>query len=163
MIIYVVGPSRAGKSTLIGLIRDRFKKVSFVDLDYENNIAVEALRDTGTPDSGWEGRWSRDQATIQKIEEEGKDAVVDVGAGSLQTETARQYFTNHLNDLILVTASWDAMLARHPGRSPEEFKQTEFSSGHEELYGKILKRVDTTSSSTEVSSRELAKFLSERF
>jgi shikimate kinase len=145
MFIFLIGPSRAGKTTLSKKVAGQFPDVGLVNLDDEVNKAERQLREQGVTDLGaWQGRWERSLASFRNADSNQKLVIFDVGAGSLQTDAAFQYFGQRLSSVVLVTASFETILRRHPGRDPNELRQTEFDARHLSLYGKITKIIDTS-------------------
>jgi shikimate kinase len=164
MITFLIGPSRAGKSTLSNQIADQFPNIIFMNLDDEVKKIEDRLRNSGVNNlGGWPGRWERSLVIFNEADREGKDVVVDVGAGSLQTPMAFQYFDGHLGDLILITAPFATILARHPGRNEDELRRTEFSSPHILLHTKIVRAVDTSTLSEKQASEILSEYLKKSY
>lgn len=77
MIIFVVGPSGAGKTELIRLARLEIQS-ELLDLDIEENKSKEQEWS-----DGWGGRrWTRDRRRIEAAERGSAGVtIVDVGAG----------------------------------------------------------------------------------
>jgi len=132
MLIFLVGPSRAGKSALIRTLAAR-RSVKIADLD-----AFENDKRSNQKIGGWEGRWQRGLELLNALETNDRPDVltlVDVGAGSLQTKEGLEYFCRRAMRSILVWAPFEVLRERHVGRNPDELRQTEFSAGHQILYG----------------------------
>lgn len=127
MLIFVVGPSRGGKSTLIARVRPEFAKFILLDLDVEEERAVSSIRATGEDPGGWDGRWSRNLALLREVDVGAGHVLVDVGAGSLQTKEGRRFFIDRRSRTIAIVAPWEVVLARHQGRNADEFRRTEYS------------------------------------
>jgi shikimate kinase len=161
MITFLIGPSRAGKSTLSRAISAQFPEIAFIDLDLRVNEMETQL--ATPPNDGWPGRWNRSIAIFDEAEQNHKDVVMDVGAGSLQTPEAFEYFGRCLSNLILISAPFDAILARHPNRKPEELLGTEFSQLHNALHARIARRIDTSELSQEEAAGVLSSFLREAY
>ena len=134
MMIFVVGPSRAGKTTLIERVLSEFAEVRLLDLDAEEIRSVNLIRARGGDPGGWEERWHRNLESIGREQAVGGDLIVDVGAGSLQTEEGRSFFIARRDAMIAVTAPWQLVHRRHPGRDAVEFRQTEYSANREQVY-----------------------------
>jgi shikimate kinase len=156
MLTFVVGPSRAGKSTLVKKTAGRFPSTAFVNLDHE----IAQLGDQETAGlGGWEGRWQQSRAIFDRTGTDAKDVVIDVGAGSLQTPKAFHYFGQHVSDIILIWAPFEAILSRHPGRDPEDLRRLEFSDAHKTLYDAIDRRINTAELNVGNAARMLAEHL----
>lgn len=123
MIIFVVGPSRGGKTTLVRRVLPEFSTLQLLDLDAEEDRRVPLIQAKGGDAGGWEGRWRRNLECLQLTEASGVDFIVDVGAGSLQTADGRRFFVERGQFAIGVVAPWELILRRHPGRNREEFRQ----------------------------------------
>jgi predicted kinase len=70
-MIFVVGPSRGGKSTLVSAVAPEFPALRVLDLD------AEEKDQTG----GWEDRWHRNLECLRQAEASpsSMDLIVDVG------------------------------------------------------------------------------------
>jgi shikimate kinase len=135
MLCFVVGPSRAGKTTLIRRFLTTRSHVDLLDLDEEENRIVGQNRSGHASAGGWEGRWLRDEARL--LAARGRTdrlTIVDVGAGSLQTPQGRQYFLDRRKNCLAVLAPEDVVLARHPGRDAQQFHDTEYSIERQAVY-----------------------------
>ena len=158
MLVFFVGPSKVGKTTLLRGLMPYFQGATLIDLDKEENAAVSRLQKAGIDPGGWAGRWNRCRSVLDKVEQEqraiGDLAFVDVGAGCLQTEAALQYFHSHSRTTILMIASFETILSRHKGRDREDLRRIEFSDQHMSLY-KELWSVDTGRLSLEVAAEEI--------
>jgi shikimate kinase len=161
MITFLIGPSHAGKSTLSRAIADQFPGIAFVDLDLKIN-EVEAQLPVH-PVDGWPGRWKRCIAIFDNVERNHAHVVMDVGAGSLQTLEAFDYFVRHLDQLILISAPFEAILARHDGRDPRELLSAEFSASHNALHTRISRAIDTSKLSKEQAAAVLSTFLTDAY
>ena len=159
MSVFLIGPSRAGKTTLSKKAVGQFVDVGLVNLDDEVNKVERQLREQGVTDLGaWQGRWHRSLTIFEKAYSKQK-IIFDVGAGSLQTDAAFQYFRERLRNVILITASFQTILGRHPGRDHNELRQTEFDARHLSLYRKITKIIDTSALSEEQCTEALRVYL----
>jgi shikimate kinase len=161
MMAFLIGPSHAGKSTLARAVATQFPEIVFVNLDLRVNDLESKLPKPLT--DGWPGRWRRSIVVFEEAEWNNMNTVMDVGAGSLQTPDAFEYFDRRLNDLILISAPFEAILARHAGRNAEELRRTEFSSAHLALYSRITNSIDTSQLSEEGSAAQLSSFLRRAF
>jgi hypothetical protein len=105
---------------------------------------------------GWEERWTRDWGRLSRTEEQYQNecAVVDVGAGSLQTAAGRAYFMSRCRSTVAIVPPQSVALSRHPGRRPTEFRETEYSAERQAVYSAARFQIDS-SSDIEQSSREL--------
>ena len=156
MIIFVVGPSRGGKTTLLSRVLPGFSALQLLDLDAEEN----RIQGNGGGAEGWEGRWRRNLGCLRRLEASGGDFIVDVGAGSLQTAEGRRFFVQRGQFAIAVVAPWALVLSRHPGRNQEEFRQTEYSQEREQVYQAARFRVDSNTC-VEESARKFQTALHE--
>jgi shikimate kinase len=135
MLLVLVGPSRAGKSTLGRKIAEQFSEIQFFDLDQ----LVESRRDrelrAGVADAGWTQFWERSRLELDVLQQLSlnRTVLVAVGAGSLQTQMGRDYVACS-KSVITVTASFETILSRHPGRSVDELHSTEFSPERQAVY-----------------------------
>ena len=143
MMVFVAGPSRGGKTTLIARVLPELSNAEVLDLD-----AAERKRfgpgSSGT--GGWEGRWRRNKALLIAAEQRSQvtNVIVDVGAGSLQTSEGRCYFIDRGLESIAVVAPWEVVLQRHPGRDPGEFRSTEYSEERMAVYRAARHQVDSS-------------------
>lgn len=129
MLLFILGPSGAGKTLLLSRVRPLLSDVTFIDLDKEEEKALLGMDQS--QHRGWEGRWERGLELLHRLEHNVNDFVVDVGAGSLQTEAAFRYFSDHLEKVILVTADQDVLCKRR-SRSLKNLLQNEFTGAHKE-------------------------------
>jgi shikimate kinase len=143
MLISIVGPSHAGKSTLLRAVLRDFPNVTPLDLDAEENRAVAIIKAAGGDPDGWEARWQRNLISLKAAEVSPKRVIADVGSGSLQTEQGRRFFVERSAQVIAVVAPWEVVLARHRGRDPEEFRRTEYSNELRRVYEIARIHVDT--------------------
>jgi shikimate kinase len=134
MTIFVIGPSRAGKSTLIRAVLPEFPSLRLLDLDAEETSCV----------GGWEDRWRRDSQRIRTAEAEPGDVIIDVGAGSLETAEGRQFVAERGLSTVAVLAPWEVVFLRHPGRDREEFRRVEYSPERERVYRTARFQVDSS-------------------
>ena len=165
MLIFLVGPSGAGKSFLLDKIKAEFNDARIVDLDVEENEAIsEFKRNEINNFMGWEGRWERSLAVLNKIEvdsgNEGKLFLVDVGAGCLQTEAAFKYFADRREFLILINAKDETLCARR-GRGASDLKEKEFTTRHYALYQQISRAVDNTAEESSKAQTELVAHIND--
>jgi len=158
MMIFVVGPSRVGKTTLIGKVLDGFPGVRVLDLDDEENRSARLISANGGNPGGWEERWLRNIESIRREEAVGDDLIVDVGAGSLQTVEGRQFFIDRRDSTIAVVAPCEVVYRRHGDRNREEFTRTEYSADRENVYRSAAFSVRSTSG-IEQSARKFRQVL----
>lgn len=143
MLILVVGPSRSGKSTLLWAVLPEFSTLTLLDLDAEENRATARRAAIGEELGGWDARWKRNRLLLEAAEVAPGNVIVDVGAGSLQTEDGRRFFVERGAQAIAVIAPYEAVLERHCGRDPEEFRRTEYSDERQRVYNAAKTHVDT--------------------
>jgi shikimate kinase len=145
-VIVIVGPSRGGKTTLLKGVLDDFPNLALVDLDAEEIRAVASILASGGDPDGWEARWQRNREALARAEARHgtNNIIVDVGAGSLQTREGRAFFLGHGSSAIAVIAPFEVVLARHRGRDPQEFRQTEYSPEREAVYCAARYRIDSS-------------------
>lgn len=145
-MIAVVGPSRGGKTTLLKRVLADFSHFILIDLDAEDNHAVDAILASGGNPGGWEARWERNREAIARAEASCGTAniIVDVGAGSLQTSEGRSFFSEHGESAIAVVAPFEVILARHGNRDPVEFRLTEYSPEREAVYASARYQIDSS-------------------
>ena len=65
VMIFVVGPSRSGKTTLLNAVIRRFPRLRLLDLDDEERRSVKLISAAGGDPGGWEGRWSRNMECLR--------------------------------------------------------------------------------------------------
>jgi shikimate kinase len=163
MVVLLIGPSRAGKSTLGKRAVGMLPKAEFFDLDMLVEKRRQYDKAQGVQDAGWAQFWHRSQAELQALEAKhaGADgiAIIAVGAGSLQTSEGRAYIQQAPN-VIAITASFESILSRHPGRDPAELRTTEFSDDHMSLYSAVP-RIDTGIMDEASAAQELSKMIGE--
>lgn len=153
MLVFVVGPSGVGKTTLLAKAKAALP-VDILDLDAEDGKrgGVEWAE-------GWEGRrWLRDRERLATAEEQAKSRtiIVDVGAGSLQTSDGRSYFQAHRDRTIAVVAPWETVLhRRRPGWDPDEFRATEYSQERVAVYEGARLSVDAGSKGEQEAASDL--------
>jgi hypothetical protein len=94
MMIFVVGPSRGGKTTLVSAVLPQFPTLRLLDLDAEEERCVSFIRSKGGQPGGWEDRWRRNKECLRlaDVSPPDTDLIVDVGAGSLETAEGRRFF-----------------------------------------------------------------------
>ena len=143
MMVFVVGPSRGGKTTLIARVLPEFPNAEVLDLDAEES---ERFGPGSSGTGGWEGRWQRNVDLLLAAEERAQvtNVLVNVGAGSLQTSKGRRYFIDRGLQSIAVVAPWTVVLSRHPGRDPGEFRSTEYSEERQAVYRAARHQVDSS-------------------
>src|SRR5437867_13332537 len=78
-VIFVIGPSRSGKTTLLSAILPEFPSLTLLDLDAEESRCVPLLLARGADPGGWEGRWRRNRECLLAAEaaSSGSDVIVD--------------------------------------------------------------------------------------
>ena len=159
MTIFIIGPSGAGKSLLLERISPQLHDAIVVDLDVEENEATSKLKPHEL--GGWDGRWRRNMEILERIEcqSEKKPILVDVGAGSLQTEAAFRYFNDRLANIILITAEKDVLCARR-SRTMDDLISNEFTVRHNDLYRAISRAVDNDSEDTSQAQEALLAHIS---
>jgi len=146
MMVFVIGPSRSGKTTLMARVLPEFPNTEVLDLDAEEIRRVGPGRSGMAQTGGWEGRWRRNEALLIAAEQRPRetDVVVDVGAGSLQTSEGRRFFIERGIRSIAIVAPWNVVLQRHPGRDPGEFRSTEYSEERQAVYRVARYQVDSS-------------------
>jgi shikimate kinase len=144
-MIFVVGPSGGGKTTLLNAILPEFPVLELLDLDAEEIHCVKLILARGDDPRGWEGRWRRNLECLLKAEARPDvDVIVDVGAGSLETADGRRFFVERWRSTIAVVAPWPVVYERrHLGRTPEEFQRIEYSEERQKVYRAARFRVDS--------------------
>ncbi len=142
-MIVLVGPSRGGKTALLTALLPEFPGLRVLDLDEDENRRVPLVVAAGGDPGGWSGRWRRNLEALQAAESGSGTVVVDVGAGSLQTEEGRRFFVARSSSMIAVSAPWETVLRRHPGRDPAEFRGTEYSVERQAVYASAKFQVDS--------------------
>jgi guanylate kinase len=159
-IIFVVGPSRAGKSTLSNKMSSSDKRFLHKNLDeiMRLDIGVERADQLPSVLNGWGPFWEKAKDTIDHLESEFSDSekiiLLDIGAGGLQTQEGRRFFVDHADQLVCVWTSPEALLRRHPGRGSENLLHTEFSSERKQVYDAAKFRIDTTNNTVEEAFSE---------
>ena len=159
LLIFIVGPSGVGKTTLLAKVRGALD-IEVLDLDEEE------IKSGSTEWAlGWEARrWLRDKSRLADAEKRAMscDIVIDVGAGSLQTPEGRAYFQARHDSLIAVIATWEIVLSRrHSGRDPIEFRYTEYSPDRMAVYQGATLSVDAGSQSADRAASDLIRAICE--
>ncbi|MBI4447180.1 MAG: hypothetical protein HY645_14895 [Acidobacteria bacterium] len=161
MVVLLIGPSRAGKSTLAKRIIPFFPSSETFDLDELVERRRQREKAVGIQDAGWPQFWSRSLAELEdlngRFQGPGSLAIVAVGAGSLQTDEGRGYF-RAAPHVVAIVAPFEAILSRHPGRDPAELRTTEFSDAHMSLYSAVL-RIHTGMMDEVSATEELVKLI----
>jgi shikimate kinase len=147
MMIFVVGPSRGGKTTLVSAVLPQFPTLRLLDLDAEEERCVSFIRSKGGQPGGWEDRWRRNKECLRlaDVSPPDTDLIVDVGAGSLETAEGRRFFIARGQSAIAVVALWPLVYSRHdPKRGQQEFRQTEYSDERRKVYRAARFQVDSS-------------------
>jgi len=145
MLVFIIGPSGAGKSFLLDRVKPLLPGVAFVDLDTEEDKAIKDME--ASQIRGWDGRWERGTEILRRLEVKanvGNPVVVDVGAGSLQTDAAFRYFRDRLANIILVTAD-KQVLCKRRDRTLDDLLLNEFTEHHIDLHASIEQVIDNSS------------------
>ncbi len=143
MTIFVIGPSRVGKTALLRAVLPEFPTLRLLELDADERLRVAAIRTSGGDPGGWEARWHRNLECIRVAESSGGCSIVDVGAGSLQTDAATRFFVEHGSSAIAVFAPWEVVFQRYRNRDADEFRQTEYSDERLRVYDAAQWRVNS--------------------
>ena len=144
MLISLVGPSRAGKTTLLDMVRPELPNVEVLSLDEAERNALAAITAADERIGGWEQRWERSQTLLQEADRALDLVVVDVGAGSLETPAARQFFIDRRARAIAILPPFEVLQTRHPGRDTDELRRTEYSPERSAVYDAAAHRVDSS-------------------
>jgi shikimate kinase len=144
MLIFVVGPSKSGKTSLIRAIAPEFPTLKVLDLDLEEERCVSRIKDAGGNPGGWDDRWRRNQEFLMKAEDGKSNAIVDVGAGSLQTAKGQSFFIRRGLSMITVIAPWQEVFRRHSMRDQVEFREVEYSDERQAVYRAAKYQVDSS-------------------
>lgn len=161
LVILVIGPSRAGKTTLIDRVL-RESQAQLFDVDAHENEAAAALRATGGDLGGWEARWDRALPALRRREHSGCPWIVDMGAGTLQSPRAREFVRERLDGTVVIFVPFEDLRVRHGSRPPEDLRSMEFSADHTALYDGCPRRVngaDTLERSTEELREHIRQLL----
>lgn len=157
MVIFLVGPTASGKSTLA-------KRVcADTEWRHEKLDRLVAGSDPSAPSGydNWIPFWRESVNHIQRLEREyavsDDVCIVDVGAGTLQRCEAYGFFRDRAGQLIYIWAPADIVFERArrcragiwAGKTLDQFRSSEFSENRRKIYELASKQVDTSKSVTE--------------
>lgn len=166
-VIYVIGPSGTGKSSLCRALTEKDTSLIYVDLDDAARARAKfdhvslMLRTLG--DYRF---WQYCQAIFNDLEKavSGQDHLVDVGAGSLQTPESRTYFKACRQRVMCIWVMPELAYDRkHKSteRTYEDMVATEYSSKRTELYDAVPFRVDTSNQTPDASLTQCQQTLAD--
>jgi shikimate kinase len=166
---FLIGPSGVGKTTLTTELIKRLEKVQVAELDME--VKRKYPKEYCSASEDWERFWDCSISCIQDLQAQtGADSylVVDVGAGSLQSVRAKDFFghqnTVHVSDTPentfrkIQSRPQNAWL----GRSLEDFKAVEYSPNRQAIYSISRYCIDLSVCSIEEAAAELINILKNR-
>jgi shikimate kinase len=113
-IIYIVGPSSAGKSTLCKMLTQEDQRFEHLSLDEEVKQIAPNFKILNEAD--WVTRWSYCQQALDELSlhaDPNRIYLLDSGAGALQTTQGQNYFINHPSQLVCVIADPDKIYPRY--------------------------------------------------
>jgi shikimate kinase len=164
MIIFLIGPSGVGKTTLGEFAGETVAGCKFYDLD---KLVEER---TGKPASRLLPQIGNDEF-LEKCKEAIRDldcndadklCVVAIGAGALQSEKALNWLKHH--ETVAITAPATDVYKRggrrNENRTLESFKDTEYSSRRREIYSSANHVLPVDALPVEEAKKQFVKLLS---
>jgi shikimate kinase len=117
---FIVGPSGVGKSTLLGLLAERFPQVQTTELDQV--IRQHYPEEYARASEDWDLFWEVSKKSLDAIIPEAAKThmVIDIGAGTLQTLAAAEYLRQQLTVLIYDTP--ENTLAKNQARPRSDWR-----------------------------------------
>ncbi|MDG4548809.1 MAG: AAA family ATPase [Candidatus Contendobacter sp.] len=163
--IFLIGPSGVGKTKLAQKVLQFSDNVKVVDLDNEIKKAFPTIYFMAY--QNWERFW---EASIRCIQENQTDnerqfLIVDVGAGSLQSRRAPEFFKNQKTVLVFDTPENTLRkIQTRPdshwvGRSVADFTAVEYSPNRRMIYAVASHRIDVGTCSLREAAMNLLDFL----
>lgn len=141
MVLFVIGPSGVGKTTLIKRSQEKLPAIIHVNVD--DYIKIEYPELYHNAGNRWPEFWSKTLECFETNEREHGSSsslcLLDVGAGSLQTQAALEYFSQGKNTLLIEDKP-ENIFCRNPHwpqktqQSFESFKATEYSKLRKKIY-----------------------------
>lgn len=153
MVLYLIGPSHAGKTGSAELFVSKFPESIHIDFDLchiNKNDWSEALRH------------------FQSIEKENVNnpniVLVDIGAMTQDLSELKDFFIDKLDRVILIYRNFEINKESHKGRDEDEFRQKEYSKIRFQLYNIVYEnnRLDLSDCNQENGKIRFLEFL-ERF
>lgn len=165
--LFVIGPSGVGKSTLTNELSVRLESVLAVDLDSE--IKRRYPSEFARAHHDWERFWDLSISCIEDLKAQGNHEflVIDVGAGSLQSRRAPEFFRSQKTVLIYDTPenTLKKVQGRQGnawvGRSVADFIGTEYSSARRSIYNGVSHVINVAGRKPEESVIEFLQIISE--
>lgn len=145
--VVIVGPSKAGKTTLARAASGLAGVTHYVDLDQVADVHTQ----------GWQERGFE---ILRRLGDCGSLSVIDVGASFQHDRRGRGQLVEHRDRMIVVMAPPDIVYARHPGRGRDEFMETEYGQARMLIYEMARFKLNI-SDDIEADQRRLAGFISE--
>lgn len=156
MIVFLVGASSVGKSTLAehfcskheGFIHKRLDRCA-IDIA-EDRFKTKNIEDFPgyTDEEKWKQFWKLCAECIKAYDEEFEKSenvcIIDVGAGALQTDLGRCFFDKNPR-AVLISAPYREIYDRdklNEKRNHRQYYETEFSPDRTRLYNSIPHKID---------------------
>ncbi len=148
MVIYLIGPSGAGKTTCAT------EAAQVLDIEH---------RELDVICKGRTNDWEYCQRALLHIEDGGREGslILDIGAGTQNdcTRELEQYLTPRSKNVILITMPpGELHVRKNEGRSLEDFKHIEYDT-RTELYAIPAQRLDVTGKSKDEAKEYFASYL----
>ncbi len=163
--IFLIGPSGVGKTKLTQKLLQFSDDVRVVELDKEIKKKFPAIY--SMPDQDWEKFWDASMSCIQDNQtgNERQFLVIDVGAGSLQSKRASNFFRNKKTVLVFDTPENTLKkIQARPGSpwvgcSVADFTSVEYSTNRQMIYTVASYRIDVGTRSLQEAAMDLLGFL----